>query len=483
MLKKEFKTYKILLVLFIILTPVAVLLIRDLDNDTWFMLNHGRYILANGLYPEYEPFTVHQGMKFTFQKWLCCILFWLIYSWFGKLGVKLLCIAVYLAFDYALIKLLNYINAKAEIQNLLITALLNCCMTQYLFTRPQLFTYLFLAIELLILEKFVKENKVKLLVWIPFMSLLEIQIHSTIWPIMLIFMLPYMFDISCCDKFCKTFKFIPKRNYKRYPVWLTFIASVAIALINPYGAESLVYLYNSLKVKELGILISEVKAPSLTSENTAVMAIILILFVIGIIKNKKLELRYLFLFGGTTLMSFMSKRQMSFMLIAAAMVLTYLFCIVDFKKITGVLICVFLSVMSAMSMLDAYTYDTYFQQPMIEAVNELDKYEKENNLGKNVLNFNDEGSYLEFLGYKAYSDTRAEVFSDKINKSENYIGEKIDFFLGKEPFEKLLHQYDYDYVLMANNSKQYDSVNNNSELEAVYKNDGFTVYKVVNNRQ
>ena len=35
----------------------------------------GRYILKNGLYPEYEPFTVHQGMSFTFQKWLCCILF------------------------------------------------------------------------------------------------------------------------------------------------------------------------------------------------------------------------------------------------------------------------------------------------------------------------------------------------------------------------------------------------------------------------
>lgn len=59
--KKQYKSNKILLVFFIILIPIAVLLVRDLDNDTWFMLNHGRYILKNGLYPEYEPFTVHQG--------------------------------------------------------------------------------------------------------------------------------------------------------------------------------------------------------------------------------------------------------------------------------------------------------------------------------------------------------------------------------------------------------------------------------------
>ena len=80
----------VLLVALIIAIPLAVFLIRDIDNDTWFMLNHGRYIMKNGLYPQYEPFTVHEGMEFTFQKWLSCILFWLIYKYLGKVAQRLL---------------------------------------------------------------------------------------------------------------------------------------------------------------------------------------------------------------------------------------------------------------------------------------------------------------------------------------------------------------------------------------------------------
>ncbi len=477
--KKQYKFNKILLVFFIILIPVVVLLVRDLDNDTWFMLNHGRYILKNGLYPEYEPFTVHQGMSFTFQKWLCCILFWLLYDWFGKIGVKIVCIIVYLAFDYVLLKLLNYIKKEAELQNLFIIAVLNGCMTQYLYTRPQLFTYLFLAAELLVLEKYIREKKAKLLIWIPVMSMLEIQIHSTIWPIMLIFMLPYMFDISCINKFTDVFKFIPRAEYKRYPIWLTFVASVAVAVINPYGTESLVYLYNSLKVKELSLLITEVRPPAVKSENMIIMVFILVLFVVGMIKKKKIELRYLFLIGGTTLMSFMSKRQMSFMLIAAALVFAYIFTVVDTNKLRNILICVFLSFLTGVSVYDAYIDETYYQQPMINAINALDEYEKKNNVGKNVFNLDDEGSYLEFLGYRAYSDTRAEVFSDKINHSENYIGEKIKFLTGEVSYKEFLHQYDYDYIIIKNRAPQYDFVKKDSGLKSIYKNERFTVFRVM----
>lgn len=309
----------VLLVALIIAIPLAVFLIRDIDNDTWFMLNHGRYIMKNGLYPQYEPFTVHEGMEFTFQKWLSCILFWLIYKYLGKVALKLFLYGVYMAFVFAMYKLLEYIKKDAKIQNLATLVVLNAAMTQYLYTRPQMFTYLFLAIELIVLEKYVRENKVHLLVIIPILSLVEIQLHSTIWPIILIYMLPYMFDVSFSDKIVKKLKILPVRKYKRLPIWLAFIASAAVAVINPYGFESVVYLVKSLQIPELKMLISEVRAPEPLSVNAFVIAVSLVIFVHGFAKKKKIELRYLFLFGGTTLMSMMSARQMSFMLIPAAM--------------------------------------------------------------------------------------------------------------------------------------------------------------------
>mgnify|MGYP001042706518 CR=1 FL=1 len=82
-------------------------------------------IMKNGLYPQYEPFTVHEGMEFTFQKWLSCILFWLIYKYLGKVALKLFLYGVYMAFVFAMYKLLEYIKKDAKIQNLATLVVLN----------------------------------------------------------------------------------------------------------------------------------------------------------------------------------------------------------------------------------------------------------------------------------------------------------------------------------------------------------------------
>ncbi len=468
----------VLLVALIISIPLAVFLIRDLDNDTWFMLNHGRYIMKNGLYPQYEPFTVHEGMEFTFQKWLSCILFWLIYKYLGKIALKLFLYGVYMAFVFAMYKLLEYINKDAKIQNLATLVVLNAAMTQYLYTRPQMFTYLFLAIELIVLEKYVRENKMRLLVIIPILSLVEIQLHSTIWPIMLIFMLPYMFDVSSSDKLVQKLKFLPGRKYKRLPIWLTFIASTVIAVVNPYGFESVIYLVKSLQIPELKTLITEVRAPELLSVNTFVIAASLVILIYGFAKKKKIELRYLFLFGGTTLMSMMSVRQMSFMLIPAAMLMAYFF---NFKAVSNVFkasIALILAILSFDSVFDASWNQSRYQQYITDACNALYEYEPHPE-GTGVFNLDDEGSYLEFLGFKAYADTRAEIFSDKINNSKNYLAEKIGFETETVSYKEFIYQYDYKYAFIRKVYKnQIKAMDSDKNLKRIYENRLFVIYEI-----
>ena len=470
----------VLLVALIIAIPLAVFLIRDIDNDTWFMLNHGRYIMKNGLYPQYEPFTVHEGMEFKFQKWLSCILFWLIYKYLGKVALKLFLYGVYMAFVFAMYKLLEYIKKDAKIQNLATLVVLNAAMTQYLYTRPQMFTYLFLAIELIVLEKYVRENKVHLLVIIPILSLVEIQLHSTIWPIILIYMLPYMFDVSFSDKIVKKLKILPVRKYKRLPIWLAFIASAAVAVINPYGFESVVYLVKSLQIPELKMLISEVRAPEPLSVNAFVIAVSLVIFVHGFAKKKKIELRYLFLFGGTTLMSMMSARQMSFMLIPAAMLMAYFF---DFKKISNVMKASFvliLALVSFDSVFEASWGQTHYQQYVTDACDALYEYEP-NPEDTSVFNLDDEGSYLEFLGFRTYADTRAEVFSDKINNSKNYLAEKIGFESETVSYKKFIYQYDYKYAFIRKvYKKQIKAMDSDKNLKRIYENRLFVIYEIEN---
>jgi hypothetical protein len=52
------KILNIVLYLFSFIVPLCYLQ-RFLDNDTWFLLNSGRYIQNNG-FTTIEPFSIHQ---------------------------------------------------------------------------------------------------------------------------------------------------------------------------------------------------------------------------------------------------------------------------------------------------------------------------------------------------------------------------------------------------------------------------------------
>lgn len=93
--------WPLILVLFI---PCLIVLFKSLDNDIWFLLNHGRYVLENGI-PHTEPFTIHQGFHFIMQQWLSAVLFWLAYSSFHEIGVKLLVMLFFMLLVFILYKL------------------------------------------------------------------------------------------------------------------------------------------------------------------------------------------------------------------------------------------------------------------------------------------------------------------------------------------------------------------------------------------
>lgn len=84
-MSREKKIYRLLIVTTICILPV-VFMKYNMDTDTWFILNLGRYTLHNG-FVSTDPFTMHEGLNYVFQQWLTGIYFWLIYSSFGEWGV------------------------------------------------------------------------------------------------------------------------------------------------------------------------------------------------------------------------------------------------------------------------------------------------------------------------------------------------------------------------------------------------------------
>ena len=59
--KNQQKQTRTLLIALMFLPCLVVNL--QLDNDIWFLLTSGRFVLQNGI-PTIEPFTLHQGFSF-----------------------------------------------------------------------------------------------------------------------------------------------------------------------------------------------------------------------------------------------------------------------------------------------------------------------------------------------------------------------------------------------------------------------------------
>ena len=87
----NYNEYKLLY--FILYIP-CFLIPRAINNDIWFIINSGTYVLKNG-FPHIEPFTIHEGMSFVMQQWLSGVIFSINYSFFGEAGLYLVVILIY----------------------------------------------------------------------------------------------------------------------------------------------------------------------------------------------------------------------------------------------------------------------------------------------------------------------------------------------------------------------------------------------------
>lgn len=67
--------------------------------------------------------------------------------------------------------------------------------TGFMMPRPQIFDYLLLSIVLYIMEVFYQKRNNKILLWLPFLSVLQINLHSSTWFMLFLFMLPYVVSL------------------------------------------------------------------------------------------------------------------------------------------------------------------------------------------------------------------------------------------------------------------------------------------------
>ena len=462
-----------------LLVPILFGIIRSthLDNDTWFILNYGRYILNHG-FPTVDPFTIHEGLNLVIQQWLIDILFYKVYSLFGNNSLYFIVnlVNIYLVFiTYQLLMLVT--NKKRNLSVLFTTIIVTLFDLYFLTSRPQIFSASLLLTELYILEKYEKTKDKRVLLFLPLLSLIMINCHASMWLMLFCFCLPF---------FINTFSFkvgkVVSVGGKKIDFIIPILGMIIAGFINPYGIKAMTYVLTSYNIPWIYNMVGEMKIPSIHSlvGFTSYFIVFSIYLTYVVFVTKKNKIYHLLLLIGTTYLAISSNRGVLFLIISSIYPISYYiqnkFYVIKepsdkLKKKAQFLFSVLCILVLLTFLYQLNNSKVNFSNSIIDGVNDMVEQENINDI--RLFCHYDDCNYAEYLGIKTYSDSRAEIFLKANNKKEDILKELYELgTMSDSDIEKFLEKYQFTHLIVRSYSPLYEYLVNNDNYQVIYtKND------------
>ena len=430
--------------------------LKYLDNDTWWLLNTGRYIWKHGFFYT-DPFSIHEGLHMIVQQWLFSYIIWGFYK-LGEVPLFIFMTVIVFFITIVMYKLCYLVSQKQKI-SIFLTMIFIVVITPYITIRPQIMTYLNLLLELFFLEKYALSNNKKYLYFLPFVSVLMINMHASMWIMQFICIGPFIVNAMFPKKWRKDI-------YDLKPLIIVLIIMFLVGFINPYGYKSVFYLFYSYPENVINTHIYEMSSP--TFENFLIKivlaATICIICFINFIKKFKIDVRHFFLLSGLLVFAFMHLKSIVYYYLVCFYIMAYGFRnvninTIEFKNKYLCFLTLLLKEILVGLIILSFCYTYYYKCKILDYTNPyqetfdylLDNYNKDE-----IVLFTEyvDGGYAEFRGVKAYIDPRAEVFMKKFNNKADILDEyyglnddNVEAFINKYQFTHLLVSADSDYML------------------------------------
>lgn len=439
--KKFFKDNKVLIVIILFLNFILMNLkyVKGLQAiDLFYLIPQGKYILNNGIY-HIDPFSIHNGLHVVVQNYMSSCLFYLIFkvfSWNGFVIYTIICNAL---ICYLIYKICLLISSNNKSLSIIIMVINDILLYYFLVPRPQLLSYINLLLVIYLLELYVHKNNKNYLYFIPLISILQINMHASLWIMIFLFILPYIVE--------GIFK---KYNIK--PILFIFLISLVCGLINPYGLENITFIFGSFHNKYMTSLIPELYK---TAFNTLWGTIFLIILIINsliyiIFVNKKVKIRYLCLYLGTMILGLSSLKGFSNYLLCSIFPFAYYFRNKKFNidysiisKLCNIFIIVLIIISSLLIVLKRNEVQEYVAGNSYSFL--LKHYDKDDIRLYSIM---EDGGYGMFLGVKSYLDCRAEYFIKYNNKKYDILKEYFLLQHSKININEFLDKYKFTHLLL-----------------------------------
>ena len=449
-----------------------IIIPRVLDNDIYFLLNDGKYVMQYGI-PHIEPFTMHTNMHFVMQQWLSSVIFWQLYHHFGVVGI-LSCVYVMavlmMTVYYRLCMLVSSRNWYISSILSAIVGVLACAT--FMVSRPQIFSTFFLLMAVYCLELYHKRKEKVYLAILPFLSILLINFHAAVWGMLLCIIAAYFVELL----------FSYRQQKKAIGIFFTVLLAVFFCgFITPYGMESMSYVLHSYGIPLINQLVGEMH-PLNSTTVTGKVYLAWIAFCWFIYIRHGMPKRYIILCLGLTYMSFSAERSLFLFLFLGTFPLADCLSSCRFQKqvghlskkkyvfrlalVMGIAVIGFYDIYQWKHSADIPARSFVVEHPTVDYL--LTQAPVENIRLWNTYN---EGSYAEFKGIKASIDTRAEVFLPANNWQDNYLLEYYAVAVGALHYEEVFQKYHINYVLTSDSEVLYEYLLHDEHYELLFEED------------
>lgn len=355
--KKTNLKFNIIAIISIIIFAFAISP-KTLQNDTFYTIKIGEYILENGITMQ-DPFSWH-NISYTFPHWAYDVMIYLIFNIGGHLGIYISTI-IFAAILGIIIYITNDKFTKNKPISFILTIATMYLLKDFIAARAQLFTFILFALELLFIESFLESGKKRYAIGLVIIPILLANFHVAVFPFYFILYLPYIAEYLIClisdtkkhleNKIlrlnkkiqkCKNEKKLAKLNgelqkkqgilerlEKReekepYKIKLQkrnntkiliiiMIICVFAGILTPLKDVPYTYLIKTMQGNSTQNISEHL--PLTLMENVNYMAVLVFFLGILIFTDTKIRLCDLFMLGGLTFLTFMSRRQESLFVI------------------------------------------------------------------------------------------------------------------------------------------------------------------------
>lgn len=449
--------------------------------------------------------------------------------------------------------------SKNNLISFVLTMFAMYLLKDFIAARAQLVTFILFVLTVLFIEKFLETKKKRYFIGIILISIVIANVHCAVWPFFFVLFLPYVaeyiiasiLDFNVIGKSMvkyrednihslekkiakekdeekknilvkkleeakeilektkeKAVKIKAKEDEKRAnpfrikieknsaAKWLILLMIICAftGLLTPIGDTPYTYLIKTMQGNTTKS-ISEHQPLTLYNDKATMIVLALVLGTL-IFTDVKVKLSDLFMIGGLIFLSFMSRRQVSLLILIGVPIfakwINYIICKYDkkgFQKITKfvttfvgkiiiLIIVAFLSLAYITPKKDNKFIDDK-KYPVAAADWMLENLDVKNIKLYNEYNY---GSYLLFRGIPVFIDSRADLYAPEFNKKDgeegrNIFSDYINISAIGTYYETKFEKYGITHVIVVNNAKLNLFLSRSDKYKQLYKDDSFVIYE------